>query len=182
MDMYCVLCEVQTELHVSFNLEERGSSKIKLFSSVPKTFLWMWLLTLGFCQFTSNVLPYRQLHIKNRDQMINMKLHDLNGSLFWLSYPTLANTVGKCLIWKCYCMLVISLVWFQMVEWTHMSVQFTLPLDIWIRREISFRTRIFFSLILISTNIGPVEFSTESSQIHNLCRIQFLCQYNSSFR
>jgi len=64
MDKYSVLCEVETELHVSYNLEKHGSSKMKFVASVSNTFLWIWLLTPGFYQFTSTVLLYRELRIQ----------------------------------------------------------------------------------------------------------------------
>jgi len=41
MDKYSVLCEVETELHVSYNLEKHGSSKMKFVASVSNTFLWI---------------------------------------------------------------------------------------------------------------------------------------------
>lgn len=49
-----------------------------------------------------------------------------------------------------------------------MSVHFTLRLDVSMKRVISCITKVFFYLKIKSTNIRPVELSTESYQVHNL--------------
>jgi len=49
MDTYSVLCEVESELHVTYILEECVSSNIRFVSWVSNTFLWMWLVTPGSC-------------------------------------------------------------------------------------------------------------------------------------
>jgi len=61
--MYCVFYEEEIELHVIYILEE-SVFKIKFVNWVSNTFLWMWMVTPGFCQFTSTVLPYKELHIQ----------------------------------------------------------------------------------------------------------------------
>ena len=56
-----------------------------------------------------------------------------------------------------------------------MSVHFTLRLDVSMERVISCITKVFFYLKIKSTNIRPVELSTESSQAHNLRKKKKFC-------
>jgi hypothetical protein len=65
MDTYCVLCDVETELYVSYRLKERGSLKIRFVEFQTQFFGcdWLYQVVAGshpLCCHTKNSIPSKE--------------------------------------------------------------------------------------------------------------------------